>query len=97
MSPPASAGTSSIDYIVEGSTEATFNNASLLKVIGSPYRNVATGPVSIPVDISAISAWTSGTTLYFRVGARNAVDYPGPVADAIGQRAIFSDGRSFVR
>jgi hypothetical protein len=39
----------------------------------------------------------NATTLWWRIGARNVVDVPGPRPDASGQRYIFSVPRSFTR
>ena len=39
----------------------------------------------------------NATTIWWRIGARNIDDVPGPIPDATGQRYIFSVPRSFTR
>jgi hypothetical protein len=57
--------------------------------VSSPVIDTAGG--SIPASIR------TAATVYWRVGARNVADNPGPVPDPSGQRYVFSPARTFTR
>jgi hypothetical protein len=53
-------------------------------------------PVSSPT-IDASTIFPTASVLFWRVGVRNPDDVPGPVADASGQRFVYSSKRHFRR
>jgi hypothetical protein len=82
-----------VEYVVEVSTDPNFsrNKTKKLGTIVTPDA----GPISLTVPNDFFT--TAGQTIWWRVGARNVADRPGPVKDAIGERYIFSAVRSFKR
>jgi hypothetical protein len=82
-----------VQYIVEVSTDPNFPR-STTRVVGTRV-SAATGTVSITADNNFLTA--QGTLVWWRVGARNVADRPGPTKDASGQRYVFSAPRSFTR
>jgi len=85
-------------YALELSTNSQFSKGQT-EIIGPIITNT-TGIVNIGI-IDTFNGRKSfiknATTLWWRIGARNIVDNPGPVPDAIGQRFIWSIPRSFTR
>jgi hypothetical protein len=82
-------------YAVEVSTQSNFANASRIAVVAR-VDSVEAGNISTdPLDISGVFSGTQ--RLYWRVGARNSVDVPGPVKDAKGERYVFSRPFQFDR
>ena len=50
------------------------------------------------LSLTGRKAFIQGATqIFWRIGARNIADSPGPVPDGTGERYIFSDVRSFTR
>jgi hypothetical protein len=82
-----------VEYILEVSTSPNFTRNSTRK-IGTTV-STETGLISIIAENNFFTA--PGTTVWWRVGARNVADRPGPVKDALGERYIFSAVRSFKR
>jgi hypothetical protein len=82
------------EYIVQVSTSPVFAR-NVTRQVGTRVSN-ATGIVSIAVPNNFFT--DAETVIYWRVGARNTADKPGPIADkATKQRFIFSQPRSFQR
>jgi hypothetical protein len=82
-------------YVVEISTQANFANANNMRVVARVDSLLTGGISSDPIDFSAI--YPSTQRLYWRVGARNSVDVPGPVRDKLGERYVFSRPFQFDR
>jgi hypothetical protein len=82
-----------VEYILEVSTSPNSTRNSTRK-IGTTV-STETGLISIIAENNFFTA--PGTTVWWRVGARNVADRPGPVKDALGERYIFSAVRSFKR
>lgn len=81
------------DYCLEISTTSTFDGGTTW--VASQIQKNTGGTLSTSVDLSTTNTSSpafirSATNLYWRIGARNHQDYPGPVPDASGQRFIFS-------
>lgn len=87
-----------IQYVLQLSTQPSFP-ASQTETIG-PILSNSGSIVSMGV-IDTLNGRKgfiqNATTLFWRIGARNIADIPGPVPDASGQRYIFSDPRTFTR
>jgi phosphodiesterase/alkaline phosphatase D-like protein len=82
-----------VEYVVEVSTDPNFSKKNT-KALGKTITPEL-GPVSITVSNDFFT--TAGTTIWWRVGARNVADRPGPTKDAAGERFIFSAVRNFKR
>lgn len=83
------------EYILQISTKSNFTS-STTKTFG-PILSPATGTLSITADTTTIFTSFTGS-LWWRVGARNSTDVPGPVPDPFTKkRYIFSAIRSFKR
>jgi hypothetical protein len=82
-----------VEYIVEVSTSPNFTRNTTRKV--GTALSTEVGLISIIADNTFFTA--AGTTVWWRVGARNVADRPGPVRDSLGERYIFSAARSFKR
>ncbi len=88
-----------VQYVVQFSTSPLFPKNGTTTVssfvkndlgnVSSPVIDTAGG--SIPASIR------TAATVYWRVGARNVADNPGPVPDPSGQRYVFSPARTFTR
>jgi len=83
----------SVQYAVEVSTSPNFTK-STTKVLGTRITP-APGTVSITTSNNFLTA--QGTIIWWRVGARNVADNPGPTKDQSGQRYVWGPGRSFNR
>ena len=87
-----------VQYALELSTTSQFLKGQTETIIG-PISN-STGIVNMGI-IDTFNGRKSfiqnATTIWWRIGARNVEDNPGPVPDASGQRYIFSIPRSFTR
>jgi hypothetical protein len=87
-----------IQYALELSTGSQFLKGQTETILG-PISN-SSGIVSMGI-IDTFNGRASfiknATTIWWRIGARNVIDDPGPVPDASGQRYIFSIPRSFTR
>ena len=85
-------------YVVEISTSSNFGSSGSIRVpTGGRIETLQTPTVSTdgPINISNIFSGTR--TLYWRVGAANSGDIPGPVPDAAGERYVFSQPFQFDR
>lgn len=78
-------------YLVQISTERIFRTKSRIKniVVVNDQNNTD------PIDISTVFPTTK--RLYWRVGAKNSGDVPGPVRDSAGNRYVFSQPFWFER
>jgi hypothetical protein len=76
-------------YVVELSTDITFNNRNAIKVVAEVNTAQFGGIVSTTI-LDLRSLFPNATKLYWRVGAKNLGDNPGPVPDRIGKRYVFS-------
>jgi hypothetical protein len=92
---PTSAQPITVEYILELSNSPqfpkgrTFATAPLVSNVNSTL-NIAPGPINgLP------SYLRTATTIWWRVGARNIDDNPGPVPASTGRRYIMSIPRSF--
>lgn len=75
-------------YAVEISTSPSFQNRTAMRVVAR-VDTVVGGTVSTdPVNISNV--FPGVQRLYWRAGARNAGDVPGPVPDALNERYVWS-------
>lgn len=87
-----------VEYVLQFSPSSLFP-ANQTETIG-PITSNSTGVVSMG-SINTVtgrkSFIQSADTVFWRVGARNVEDVPGPVPDASGKRYIFSNPRSFTR
>lgn len=82
-------------YAVEISTSPTFSNANNVRLIAT-VESILPGSVSTdPIDISGV--FPASQRLYWRVGARNSADIPGPVKDILGLRYVQSLPNQFDR
>lgn len=75
------------EYAVELSTRPDFRNRNQMVVVARVNTLLQGGVATDPINISAL--FPGVQRLYWRVGARNAVDVPGPVPDALGERYVF--------
>ncbi len=85
-------------YVLQLSANPQFT-ASTTETIG-PITSNSTGVISLGlVDTynGRKPVIQAATTIWWRIGARNIADVPGPIPDATGQRYIFSVPRSFTR
>lgn len=78
------------EYLVQISTDVTFRNRNRLRNLVVTNDNNTD-----PIDISAV--FPGVRRLYWRVGAKNLGDVPGPVRDVAGNRYVFSQGFWFER
>lgn len=87
-----------VQYALQLSTSSQFTKGQTETILG-PISNSA-GIVSMGI-IDTYNGRKNfiknATTLWWRIGARNVVDKPGPRQDASGERYIFSIPRSFTR
>ena len=87
-----------VQYALELSTTSQFLKGSTETILG-PISN-SNGIISMGIidTFNGRKQFIKDvTTLWWRIGARNVVDVPGPVVDASGQRYIWSVPRSFTR
>jgi len=89
-----------VEYVVQLSTTPTFAKGQTVTVA----KTQRTGSTDITLTLDTIngtgisSAIRNATTIYYRIGARNVEDKPGPVKDpATGERYIFSQWRVVTR
>lgn len=85
-------GVTPIQYVVEASTSLNFSGRVHIGTVTS----AAGGEISVPL-VGLNAAFPAGTTVYVRVGARNARDLPGPVVNgATRERFVFSGNSTLV-
>jgi hypothetical protein len=85
-------------YVLQLSSSPQFT-AGTTETIG-PITSNSTGVISmglIDTFNGRKAVIQNATTIWWRIGARNEDDVPGPLPDASGQRYIFSVPRSFTR
>lgn len=93
-----SAAPINVQYILQFSTTSAFSKGqteTIGPIISNSSSVVSMGTINTFEGRS--SAIRNATTVYWRIGARNVEDRPGPVPDASGQRYIFSIPRTFTR
>jgi hypothetical protein len=88
-----STGGFTAEYVVQVSGSSQFESPTTV----ARLETAQTGTLSTaPIGVGAIAPGT--TTLFWRVGARNAADNPGPRPDALtGDRYVFSVPRTLSR
>lgn len=82
-------------YLVQISTSPNFTSRSTVRNIATVDSIIPGGVSTDPIDISGI--FPGVQRLYWRVGARNTGDVPGPKQDATGERFVFSQPFQFDR
>lgn len=100
-----SASPISVDYVIELSTTPTFAPGQTVAV--DKFTKNTSGTIQTPNQINLTDTHSTvlpgyitspnTTTIYWRVGARNTIDNPGPIPDAIGQRYVFSAYRTLTK
>jgi hypothetical protein len=81
-----------LEYCLEISSDPGFAKGKTVAFTNDRLFSGSSGVLSIgPIDVSTILT-TVTTPLYWRVGVRNPLDNPLPVADPSGQRYIFPQG-----
>ncbi|MBS1709302.1 MAG: hypothetical protein JSS65_11370 [Armatimonadetes bacterium] len=91
-----SVGSLTLEYVVQVSTSPTFPSGATT-TLPSILDNTTPGGQSLSSTVDPTTLYPSSTILYWRVGAKNIADSPGPVPDASGFRYIFSGVRTFRR
>ncbi len=87
-----------VQYALQLSTSSQFLKGQTETILG-PISN-SSGIVSMGIIDTyngRLQVIKDATVLWWRIGARNVIDVPGPVPDLNGQRYIFSVPRSFNR
>jgi hypothetical protein len=94
-----------MEYIIQFSTEVTFPRNSALTYTYGPIQAFGTGPSTVstgsPLPLYGSTsilptAIRNAPTVYWRIGARNLQDTPGPLPDQYThQRYIFSIASTF--
>lgn len=86
-----------IEYVIQLSTQPTFPAGETVTLDPFLDFNTPNGQtLSSPTTDTSVY-FPNANTLYWRAGARNVEDSPGPVADASGKRYIFSGARAIRR
>jgi len=87
-----------VQYALELSTSSQFLRGQTETILGPISNSVGIVNMGIIDTFNGrLPVIQNATTLWWRIGARNVADVPGPVPDASGQRYIFSVPRSFNR
>ena len=88
-----------LTYVVQLSIDPSFpDDADKTVTLPSFIELIAAGGQTVSSPTYDTSSFFPGAnTIYWRVGAKNEADRPGPVADASGQRFIYSAVGMFVR
>ncbi|MBI5708675.1 MAG: hypothetical protein HZC36_16960 [Armatimonadetes bacterium] len=88
-----------VEYILEISSDPNFPKGKVLVPVAPFTRSdtgtLSTGSVSGLLGKLSAKFGTSQTEFYWRVGAKNVADRPGPAADASGYKYIFGANRRF--
>lgn len=86
-----------VEYVLQISTDATFSKSKTATLSSNVLQTAGTGTLSIgPINVDTI--FPSASILYWRVGAKNVADVPGPDPDPrTGQRYIFSNGGTKIK
>ncbi len=82
-------------YLVQISTSPNFTSSTTVRNIAVVDSIIPGGVSTDPIDISGIFPGTQ--RLYWRVGAKNTGDNPGPKKDPTGERYVFSAPFQFDR
>ena len=89
------------EYELQISSTLNFTPATTYKKVLFQKRDqgtLASDPVDLTNDTSVPSSVRSASVVYWRIGARNVLDFPGPVKDAFtGDRYIFSTANQLKR
>jgi hypothetical protein len=88
-----------VQYVLEFSTKSNFPKGKT-QIFGTTLSSATSGQLSfglIDTVGDLASFLRSQGEVWWRVGARNLNDNPGPVPDKNGQRYIFSNPRKFTR
>ncbi len=88
----------SIQYALQFSSDPNFpKNKSKVyaTIIRSDLGTLSSGVITGLLNKLRSDFGSSTTELWWRVGARNVADKPGPVPDASGERYVFSAARRF--
>jgi len=87
-----------VEYVVQFSDTPTFSRSTIVARFTSNLTGRIQTPTSIDTTRNVPSYVANASTVYWRVGAKNVADRPGPVPDPLTkQRYIFSQYRTFVR
>lgn len=91
-------GSVPLEYVVQFSTSLTFPKGAQT-VTTTPFLELtaASGDSVSSPTIDTTTFFPGALDVFWRVGVRNPSDVPGPVADANGQRFIWSAVRRFKR
>jgi hypothetical protein len=88
-----------VQYVIQFSTDPGFPAGSTYTL--TPFQRADTGALSTPTidtqSTSFPSSVANATQVWWRVGARNVADSPGPVQDATGARYVYSAPIAFTR
>ncbi|HXH60192.1 MAG TPA: hypothetical protein VNI20_02415, partial [Fimbriimonadaceae bacterium] len=87
-----------IQYVIQLSTDPSFPGNSQTVTL-TPFLDLVTqgGQTVSSPTIDTSTFFPGAPQVYWRVGARNIDDSPGPVPDASGQRYVFSGPSLFKR
>lgn len=89
------------EYEIQISSTLNFTKATTFKKVLFQRKDtgtLASDPIDLTNDTSIPSSVRSANLVYWRVGARNVLDNPGPVKDVFtGDRYIFSSANQLVR
>jgi hypothetical protein len=90
-----------VQYVIQFSSDSTFPASSNMTYTLAPFQRTDTGVIgTTSIDTTSTSfpaGIRSASIVWWRVGARNVADNPGPVADASGARYVFCAPRAFTR
>lgn len=88
-----------IEYLLQFSDDPLFPTNRTINVNRFiPNESLGGSTLSTePIPASQLRAFPNSQRIYWRIGARNIADRPGPVPDAAGNRYIFSGFRFFKR
>lgn len=91
-----------VEYQIQVSSTLNFTAASTYKKVLYVRRDTGTlatpDPLDLTNDTAVPAAVRSAAKLYWRIGARNVADNPGPAKDVLsGDRYIFSPANTLVR
>lgn len=86
-----------LQYVVQLSTDPLFSKNSTVTLPAFQEFTEAGGQTVSSPTFDTSSYFVGSNDVFWRVGARNIADTPGPVKDASGQRYVFSAPRRFKR
>lgn len=93
--------TITLEYVLQFSTSASFPADVAETYTFAPQQQTGKGASTVTFSVDPSASYLpahllSASTVYWRIGAKNVADAPGPVADG-GLHYIFSVGESFTR